>query len=470
MIKTNFLGLGILMRTETIAAIATALTNAGISIIRMSGPDSGRIIDKIYFSKNGKKVLSRMPSHTVHYGYIRDGESIVDEVIVLIMKGPNSYTKEDVIEIDCHGGVIVTKRILELLLKNGARAAEPGEFTKRAFLNGRIDLTQAEAVADMIDAKNNYALRSSVNQLTGSIKKAITKMRQKVIEDIAFIEAALDDPEHIEIEGFREVLEAHVGQYQEDIEKLLKTADNGRLLREGLKTVIVGKPNAGKSSLLNNLIGDEKAIVTNIAGTTRDILEETIRLDDIILNVADTAGIRETNDKIEKIGVEKARKWIGEADLVLYVVDASVGFDENDNDIIESIKEKKTIVLLNKSDLPMMIQQQQVEERIKSPVIYASMKEQKGIAELEKTIKEMFFHGDISYNNEVIITNIRHKEALLKALEGLNKVKESIDNNMPEDFYSIDLMEVYECLGFIIGESVDEDLVNTIFSKFCMGK
>lgn len=458
------------MRTETIAAIATALTNAGISIIRMSGPDSGRIIDKIYFSKNGKKVLSRMPSHTVHYGYIRDGESIVDEVIVLIMKGPNSYTKEDVIEIDCHGGVIVTKRILELLLKNGARAAEPGEFTKRAFLNGRIDLTQAEAVADMIDAKNNYALRSSVNQLTGSIKKAITKMRQKVIEDIAFIEAALDDPEHIEIEGFREVLEAHVGQYQEDIEKLLKTADNGRLLREGLKTVIVGKPNAGKSSLLNNLIGDEKAIVTNIAGTTRDILEETIRLDDIILNVADTAGIRETNDKIEKIGVEKARKWIGEADLVLYVVDASVGFDENDNDIIESIKEKKTIVLLNKSDLPMMIQQQQVEERIKSPVIYASMKEQKGIAELEKTIKEMFFHGDISYNNEVIITNIRHKEALLKALEGLNKVKESIDNNMPEDFYSIDLMEVYECLGFIIGESVDEDLVNTIFSKFCMGK
>lgn len=458
------------MRTETIAAIATALTNAGISIIRMSGPDSGRIIDKIYFSKNGKKVLSRMPSHTVHYGYIRDGESIVDEVMVLIMKGPNSYTKEDVIEIDCHGGVIVTKRILELLLKNGARAAEPGEFTKRAFLNGRIDLTQAEAVADMIDAKNNYALRSSVNQLTGSIKKAITKMRQKVIEDIAFIEAALDDPEHIEIEGFREVLEAHVGQYQEDIEKLLKTADNGRLLREGLKTVIVGKPNAGKSSLLNNLIGDEKAIVTNIAGTTRDILEETIRLDDIILNVADTAGIRETNDKIEKIGVEKARKWIGEADLVLYVVDASVGFDENDNDIIESIKEKKTIVLLNKSDLPMMIQQQQVEERIKSPVIYASMKEQKGIAELEKTIKEMFFHGDISYNNEVIITNIRHKEALLKALEGLNKVKESIDNNMPEDFYSIDLMEVYECLGFIIGESVDEDLVNTIFSKFCMGK
>lgn len=458
------------MRTETIAAIATALTNAGISIIRMSGPDSGRIIDKIYFSKNGKKVLSRMPSHTVHYGYIRDGESIVDEVMVLIMKGPNSYTKEDVIEIDCHGGVIVTKRILELLLKNGARAAEPGEFTKRAFLNGRIDLTQAEAVADMIDAKNNYALRSSVNQLTGSIKKAITKIRQKVIEDIAFIEAALDDPEHIEIEGFREVLEAHIGQYQEDIEKLLKTADNGRLLREGLKTVIVGKPNAGKSSLLNNLIGDEKAIVTNIAGTTRDILEETIRLDDIILNVADTAGIRETNDKIEKIGVEKARKWIAEADLILYVVDASVGFDENDNDILESIKEKKTIVLLNKSDLPMMIQQQQVEERIKSPVIYASMKEQKGIAELEKTIKEMFFHGDISYNNEVIITNVRQKEALLKALEGLNKVEESINNNMPEDFYSIDLMEVYESLGFIIGESVDEDLVNTIFSKFCMGK
>lgn len=458
------------MKTDTIAAIATSMSNAGISIIRMSGEDSFIIIDKIFKSKKRNKKLSEANSHTAHYGYIMDEELIVDEVIVLIMKGPNSYTKENIVEIDCHGGVTVTKKILETVIKNGARPAEPGEFTKRAFLNGRIDLSQAEAVIDIIQAKNNYALQNSVRQLKGNILEKIKDVRENIIMDIAFIEAALDDPEHISVEGFSKELLKHVTDHINVIKRMVKSADNGRIIKEGIKTVIVGKPNVGKSSLLNILVGEERAIVTDIAGTTRDTLEEAIQLDEILLNVVDTAGIRDTKDIVERLGVEKAKKYAEEADLIIYVVDATVPLDENDKNIITFIKKQNAVVLLNKIDLNMVITKELLEEKTGKKVIPISAKEEKGLEELQTVLKSMFYAGKISFNDEIYITNIRHKNALMESLESLKQVLNSIEADMPEDFYSIDLMNAYEVLGEIIGESVGEDLVNTIFSQFCMGK
>ena len=458
------------MRTDTIAAIATAMSNAGISIVRMSGMDAIEIADKLYRSPKNSKKLAEQPSHTVHYGYIYDGEELIDEVMVLIMKGPNSYTREDVIEIDCHGGIVVTKKILELLIKNGARPAEPGEFTKRAFLNGRIDLSQAEAVIDIINAKNDMALKSSVSQLKGNVLEKIKNIRKNVIRDIAFIEAALDDPEHIEIDGFGEELLVRVNDNQKEILKLLNSADNGRIMKEGIKTVIIGKPNAGKSSLLNVLLGEERAIVTEIEGTTRDTLEESIYLGDVVLNLVDTAGIRDTEDYVEGLGVEKARESAKDADLIIYVVDGTRELDENDKEIISLIEDKKAVVLLNKIDLDSVISKEEIEKIVNKPVIEVSAKKALGLEELEAKIKDMFFNGEISFNDEIYITNVRHKAALMEASESLSKVRESIEANMPEDFYSIDLMNAYEVLGEIIGESVGEDLVNTIFSEFCMGK
>lgn len=458
------------MRTDTIAAIATAMSNAGISIVRMSGMDAIEIADKLYRSPKNSKKLAEQPSHTVHYGYIYDGEELIDEVMVLIMKGPNSYTREDVIEIDCHGGIVVTKKILELLIKNGARPAEPGEFTKRAFLNGRIDLSQAEAVIDIINAKNDMALKSSVSQLKGNVLEKIKNIRKNVIRDIAFIEAALDDPEHIEIDGFGEELLVRVNDNQKEILKLLNSADNGRIMKEGIKTVIIGKPNAGKSSLLNVLLGEERAIVTEIEGTTRDTLEESIYLGDVVLNLVDTAGIRDTEDYVEGLGVEKARESAKDADLIIYVVDGTRELDENDKEIISLIEDKKAVVLLNKIDLDSVISKEEIEKIVNKPVLEVSAKKALGLEELEAKIKDMFFNGEISFNDEIYITNVRHKAALMEASESLSKVRESIEANMPEDFYSIDLMNAYEVLGEIIGESVGEDLVNTIFSEFCMGK
>lgn len=463
-------GMGVKMKTDTIAAIATAMSNAGISIIRMSGEDSIEIIEKIFRSKKKEKKLSEVKSHTAHYGYIMDEELILDEVIVLVMKGPNSYTKEDVVEIDCHGGVTVTKKILETVIKNGARPAEPGEFTKRAFLNGRIDLSQAEAVIDIIQAKNEYALQNSVKQLKGNILGKIKEVRNSIIRDIAFIEAALDDPEHINVEGFSEELLEHVRMNQKELQQLLKSADNGRIIKEGIRTVIVGKPNAGKSSLLNVLVGEERAIVTDIAGTTRDTLEETIQLDGIALNVIDTAGIRDTKDIVEKLGVEKAKKYAEEADLIIYVVDATVDLDENDENIVTLIKNQNAVVLLNKIDLKTVITKEFLEKKTGKIVIPISAKQEKGIKQLEETLKSMFYEGKIDFNDEIYITNIRHKNALIESLESLKQVVVSIESDLPEDFYSIDLMNAYEVLGEIIGESVGEDLVNTIFSEFCMGK
>ena len=457
------------MRTDTIAAIATAMSSSGIGIIRISGDEAVGIVDRIFSMKNGKK-LSDMPTHTIHYGHIKDVDEVIDEVMVVLMRAPKSYTKEDTVEIDCHGGVYVMKRVLETVIKYGARPAEPGEFTKRAFLNGRIDLAQAESVIDIIHAKNEFALKSSEQQLSGSLSAAVRKVREKLLHEIAFIESALDDPEHISLDGYPERLAVVVAEQKKQVEKLLASADEGKMIQEGIKTVILGKPNAGKSSLLNLLAGEEKAIVTDIAGTTRDVLEENLVLKGISLRILDTAGIRKTADTVEKIGVDRALEHAKDADLILYVVDASVPLDENDAKIMEILKGRKAIVLLNKSDLTAVIEKEEMEQKTGAPVISISAREETGMEELEEQMKKMFFQGEISFNDEVYITNARHKQALLAAKKSLELTAESIEMGMPEDFFSIDLMNAYEELGSIIGEAVGEDLVNEIFSKFCTGK
>jgi len=458
------------MNTDTIAAIATGLSNGGISIIRISGSDTFSIIDRIYRSKSGKKILSKEKSHTIHYGFIVDGDEVIDEVMVTIMRTPLSYTKEDTVEINCHGGIVITRRVLEVVLKNGARLAEPGEYTKRAFLNGRIDLSQAEAVCDLINAKNELSLKNSVNQLQGKLKKRIQEQRDIIIRDIAMIEAALDDPEHMSLDGFSEILLEHVETEIKVIDKLIEDSRNGRIIKEGIKTVILGKPNAGKSSLLNALLGEDRAIVTDIAGTTRDTLEETINLAGITLNIVDTAGIRNTEDLVEKIGVDKAISYAKEADLIIYVVDSSTDLDDSDKEILKLIENKKAIILLNKSDLESKVTKDMLSQETEQPIINTSVIEDYGIDKLIDQIKDMFFSGEISFNDDIYITNERHRAALLDTMESLKMVKQSILDDMPEDFYSIDLMNAYEALGRIIGENVDDDLIDTIFREFCMGK
>ena len=457
------------MKRETIAAIATAMSNSGIGIIRISGPEALEVADRIFVRKNGRS-LKEEKANTIHYGFIQDGNDRLDEVLVMVMKAPHSYTAEDTVEIDCHGGIFMVKKILELVIKSGARAAEPGEFTKRAFLNGRIDLSQAEAVMDVIQAKNEYALKSSVSQLSGAVSKKIKELREQILYEIAFIESSLDDPEHISLDGYGEKLLPELEEWLKKAERLLASADNGKVMTEGVKTVILGKPNAGKSSLMNVLIGEDRAIVTEIAGTTRDTLEENIYLHGISLNVVDTAGIRETEDVVEKIGVTRARTAAESADLIIYVVDGSRPLDENDEEIMEFIRDKKAVVLLNKTDLNMVVTKEELEEKSSRRVIPISAKEQTGVEDLEEAIKSMFYQGEIGFNDEVYITNIRHKEALENTVKSLEMVKQSVLDGMPEDFYSIDLMDAYSQLGLIIGEEVGEDLVNEIFSKFCMGK
>ena len=459
-----------MFKTDTITAISTAVSNSGISIIRISGDEAIEVADKIFYAKRNNKKLKDVKSHTIHYGIIKDGDKDVDEVLVSVMKAPNTYTKEDVVEINCHGGITVTKKILDLILKNGARTAEPGEFTKRAFLNGRIDLSQAEAVMDIINARNNMALSASISQMEGSISKTIKDLRQKIIHHIAFIEAALDDPEHYTLNNYGEELRVDVNDYLKVINDLVKTSDDGRIISQGIKTVILGKPNAGKSSLMNTLLGTQRAIVTDIAGTTRDTLEESMTLSEMHLDIVDTAGIRETEDVVEKIGVERSKEAAKSADLVIYVVDSSVPLDENDKEILKLISDKKTIVLLNKTDLDSIVSKDDIKEIINTEPIEISAKENIGIDDIKNRIKEMFYDGMVSYNHEIFITNARHKEALVNAKKSLELVLVSIDDEMPEDFFSIDLMGAYEELGYIIGEEVSDDLVNEIFSKFCMGK
>lgn len=468
---------------ETIAAIATALSDSGIGIVRISGKNAIYIVDNIFRSAFGKKIIMNVQTHTIHYGYIVDQkENVIDEVMVSVMKAPKSYTTEDTVEINCHGGVLVMQKVLEEVLKAGARLAEPGEFTKRAFLNGRIDLSRAEAVIDVIHSQNEYALSSSVSQLKGQLSDKVRILREEILYQIAFIESALDDPEHISLEGYPEQLDGKVTGFEKEIRKLLATADNGRLMKEGISTVIVGKPNAGKSSLLNMLLGEERAIVTEVAGTTRDALHETINLHGISLNMIDTAGIHETQDVVEKIGVERAKKYAVEADMILYVVDASGTLDEDDENIIPLLEGKKAIILLNKSDLKNQITEEILKDKLtqvlketknirilRTSTIDASS-EDSGMDALEETIRNMFFEGELKHNNELVVTNLRHKEALQDALHSLQLVERSIEDGMPEDFYSIDLTSAYASLGKIIGEEVDEDVVNEIFSKFCMGK
>ena len=470
-------------KNDTIAASATALSDSGIGIIRISGDDAIYIVDSIFRSPSGKRILTKVQSHTVHYGYIVDKEeNVIDEVMVVVMKAPKSYTTEDTVEINCHGGVLVVQKVLQTVLENGARIAEPGEFTKRAFLNGRIDLSRAEAVIDVIHSQNEYALSSSVSQLKGRLTDKIHKLREDILYQIAFIESALDDPEHISLGGYPEQLATKVTHFQQEIAKLLATADNGRLIKEGISTVIVGKPNAGKSSLLNMLLGEDRAIVTEIAGTTRDALHETINLHGISLNMIDTAGIHETQDVVEKIGVERAKKYAMDADLILYVVDASGNIDEDDQNIISLLDGKKAIILLNKSDLENKITEKSLKENLAKRLKHREdirilrtstidpSSENSGMEELEETIRNMFFEGELKQNNELVVTNLRHKEALQDALNSLKLVERSIEDGMPEDFYSIDLTSAYASLGKIIGEEVDEDVVNEIFSKFCTGK
>ena len=454
-----------------------------IGIVRISGENAIYIIDNIFRSAAGRRILTKVQSHTIHYGYIVDSdENVIDEVMVAVMKAPRSYTTEDTVEINCHGGVLVMQKVLEAVLHAGARLAQPGEFTKRAFLNGRIDLSRAEAVIDVIHSQNEYALSSSVSQLKGQLSNKIHTLREDILYQIAFIESALDDPEHISLDGYPEQLAAKVIYFQQEIAKLLATADNGRLIKEGISTVIVGKPNAGKSSLLNMLLGEDRAIVTEIAGTTRDALHETINLHGISLNMIDTAGIHETQDVVEKIGVERAKKYAMDADLILYVVDASGNIDEDDQNIISLLDGKKAIILLNKSDLENKITEESLKENLAKRLKHREdirilrtstidpSSENSGMEELEETIRNMFFEGKLKQNNELVVTNLRHKEALQDALNSLKLVERSIEDGMPEDFYSIDLTSAYASLGKIIGEEVDEDVVNEIFSKFCMGK
>ena len=460
------------MEQDTIAAISTAVSNSGIGIIRISGKDAVAIADRVYRSKGGKKRLADQPTHTIHYGYIVDQDEAVDEVLVMLMRGPKSFTAEDTVEINCHGGVYAMKRVLDVVLKNGARPAEPGEFTKRAFLNGRIDLSQAESVMDVIQAKNEYALKSSLQQLKGAVRTAIEELRSRILYQTAFIESALDDPEHISLDGYPDRLSEEVHQLQEVLLELIASSENGRILKEGIRTVILGKPNAGKSSLLNALVGEERAIVTDIAGTTRDALEETIAFQGITLNLIDTAGIRETEDVVEKIGVGRAIEKAGEADLILCVFDAARPLDENDREILKVIEGKQAILLLNKTDLAVTLQETKLQELTggRYPVVSVSAKEQTGLSKLTEQIHNLFYQGEISVQDELYITNARQKRALLDAAEGLQRVQESISLGMPEDFYSIDLLAAYEALGTITGETVGEDLVNEIFSRFCMGK
>lgn len=472
------------MYTKTIASIASGM-GGGIGVIRISGDDALTVAGKIFrkrsqidltseCEKDGiqydDKYFWKKESHTIHYGFIVDNGKVIDEVMVLLMKKPNSYTREDVVEIDSHGGPFIVKKILETVLKNGAVLAEPGEFTKRAFLNGRIDLAQAEAVMKLISSENNYALDSALSQLEGNLSKYIENIRQDILHDTGYIEAALDDPEHYELGEFRFELKDRLQNDREKLNELIEHFDDGRMKSEGINTVIVGKPNAGKSSLMNLLLDEDRAIVTNVAGTTRDILEERVKLGDVILNLVDTAGIHETNDIVENIGVNKAIEYADKCDFIIYVVDSSERLDDADFQIIDILQQKKGVILMNKSDLNTVITVEDIQKKLNWECITFSNETKQGMKELENYVNNSFLDGNISFNNQVYLTGIRHKEAVISAIESINAVLQAIDDDMPEDFYTIDMMDAYKELGLINGETASEDLVNKIFKEFCMGK
>ena len=465
---------------DTIAAISSGLTESGIGIVRVSGPDSYNVADKIFRKPNGGSVDFSVPNR-VHYGFIIDVSretsepDIIDEVLLINLRAPHSYTGEDTVEIDCHGGVLVMKKILDLLIHNGARLAEPGEFTRRAFLNGRIDLSQAEAVIDVITSRNDKAMKASVRQLKGSISDKVKELRGRILHNTAYIEAALDDPEHYSLDDWKDSFSEDVHFVRRELNTLIDSFRYGKLIKEGINTVIIGKPNAGKSSLLNAILGEERAIVTRVPGTTRDTINESIAIGGLSLNLMDTAGIRKTDDLVESIGVQKALESVDAADLILCVIDASSALDAEDMDILDYIRDKdvKTLFLLNKADLETVVRMDEILNSMpenKRECLSISALTHQGINELTKRIEELFSLGDISYNDEITVSSLRHEEQLRKADSSLESVERSVAEGLPEDFYTVDLMDAYTSLGRIIGEDVDDDLVNEIFSKFCMGK
>lgn len=460
------------MIEDTIAAISTPPGTGGIGIIRLSGKDVFSIVNPIFKGKKNQD-LSTLRSHSIHYGHIIDKETskAIDEVLVMVMKAPNTYTKEDIIEINCHGGIVSVRKVLEQVLRMGARLAEPGEFTKRAFLNGRIDLSQAEAVIDIIEAKTDMSLSTAMDQLEGSLSHRIGELREELIEMMAHIEAAIDYPEYdIEELGYDRVRK-RIEDIRAKIHRLLDTADSGKILREGVKTAIVGKPNVGKSSLLNALLREQRAIVTNIPGTTRDVLEEYINISGIPFKLIDTAGIRETEDVVEQIGVSRSKDIIESADLIIMILDLSTTLTEEDKYIMDLIEDKKKLVLLNKTDLPAKLDKEEIYNRFsQSEILEISAKNKKDVEKLEETLKEMFMSGKINMEDSVMITNLRHKDALIKADDSLKDALSTIDMGMPEDCLSIDLTNAYKYLGEITGESVQDDLIKKIFSQFCLGK
>ena len=460
------------MNNDTIAAVATSLSESTIGIVRISGDEAIKIVDKIFVDKNGEHSLKNYASHTIHYGFITENNEMIDEVMVSVMKAPKTFTREDVVEINCHGGVFVCKSVLEAVLNNGARLAFPGEFTKRAFLNGRIDLSKAEAVMDIISSESKAGLDNSLKHLNGSLYSKIKKSREEILYEIAFIESALDDPEHISLEGYTDKLVAKCETFKKEADELIATFKTGKILKDGIKTVIVGKPNVGKSSLLNVLTGEERAIVTDIAGTTRDTIEERVLIGDVCLKLIDTAGIRNTEDVVENIGVNRAKNSAKEADLVLFMIDLSSEFNDEDIEIYEYIKDKKHYILLNKTD-----EENNTDiEKIKSTFSFSkdifliSCKDLTGISDVKRKINEDFLSGALKKDNELVITNVRQLNELKTVSSSLDLVKDSIEKGLSEDFYSVDLMNAYEAYGRIIGEETDDDLIDEIFSKFCMGK
>ena len=468
------------MEEKTIVGIASA-AGGGIGIIRVSGSESMKIVDSIFhpgkFNNEenealiDKSYLQQQKSHTIHYGFIIDGNNeVVDEVMVSVMKAPATYTREDVVEINCHGGNYILQRVMQLLLEKGAFLAEPGEFTKRAFLNGRIDLSQAEAVMKMISSKNEFALQSAVKQLEGSVSKYIQQIREQILYEMGRIESALDDPEHYDLTGYSDELFDKTEQQIVSLQRLLDRFENGRMKSEGINTVIVGKPNAGKSSLMNILLDEDRAIVTDIAGTTRDALQESVRLGGLMLNLIDTAGIHNTEDTVEKIGVDRAKQYIEQADFILFVVDGSEEWSDEDEQIIPLIAQKKGLILLNKADLKAKVSEQLLKDKLSWDTIAFSNETKQGLQQLEQYITDKFERGDLQFNDQICLTSIRHKNAVMQAVNALHRVEQSIKDGMPEDFFTIDLMEAYQQLGLINGDTATEDLVNKIFEEFCMGK
>ncbi|AIE61697.1 tRNA uridine-5-carboxymethylaminomethyl(34) synthesis GTPase MnmE [Bacillus methanolicus] len=461
------------MEFDTIAAISTPMGEGAIAIVRLSGDQSIEIADKLFRGVGGKRIIEAA-SHTIHYGHIIDPKTneVAEEVMVSVMKGPKTFTKEDVVEINCHGGIVSVNRVLQLVLNHGARLAEPGEFTKRAFLNGRIDLSQAEAVMDLIRAKTDRAMNVALGQMEGRLSKLIKRLRQEILEILAHIEVNIDYPEYDDVEEMTHKMLLEKAQYvREEIQKLLQTSQQGKILREGLSTVIIGRPNVGKSSLLNSLVHENKAIVTDIPGTTRDVIEEYVNVRGVPLRLLDTAGIRETEDIVERIGVERSRQVLKEADLILLVLNYSDELTPEDENLFKTVEGMDVIVIVNKTDLPQKIDMEKVKELAKDhKVVTTSLLEDRGVDELEEAIASMFFEGSIEAGDMTYVSNSRHIALLHQALNSIEEAIQQVEMGTPIDIVQIDLTKTWELLGEIIGDSVHESLIDQLFSQFCLGK